>query len=81
VYSKEFIDFLITRATSPEIEAASRLGQEMLSGSFGVGPATARIETHVSTLPPHRGVLETSSRQPPRRADYFLARQNIMVWA
>src|SRR5262249_51776618 len=59
VYSKEFIDFLITREGLTEFEAATRLGiRKMLSGSFVVG-GTLRIETHVVDVA--SGVLEASS--------------------
>jgi class 3 adenylate cyclase/TolB-like protein/ketosteroid isomerase-like protein len=59
VYSKEFIDFLITRKGLTEIEAATQLGiRKMLSGSFLALGKTLRIETHVVDVA--TGVLETS---------------------
>src|SRR5207249_4978899 len=77
VYSKEFIDFLITRQNLTEIEAASRLGiKKMLSGSFGVVGEQLRIETHVVDVA--TGVLETSYSTTGRAED-FLALQNKMV--
>ena len=77
VYSKEFIDFLITRQNLTEIEAASRLGiRKMLSGSFGVVGEQLRIETHVVDVA--SGVLETSYSTTGRAED-FLALQNKMV--
>lgn len=59
VYSKEFIDFLITRKGLTEIEAATQLGiKKMLSGSFVKVDDTLRIETHVVDVA--SGVLEAS---------------------
>ena len=59
VYSKEFIDFLITRKGLTEIEAASQLGiSKMLSGSFVEVDGTLRIETHVVDVA--SGVMEAS---------------------
>lgn len=48
VYSKEFIDFLMSREGLSEIEAATKLGiRKMLSGSYFAVGNTLRIETHV----------------------------------
>ncbi len=59
VYSKEFIDFLITREGLSEYEAARRLGiGKMLSGSFGVFEGALRIETHIVDVA--SGVLDAS---------------------
>jgi adenylate cyclase len=59
VYSKEFIDFLITRKGLTEIEAAAQLGiREMLSGSVVEQGGTVRIETHIVNV--SSGVLEAS---------------------
>jgi class 3 adenylate cyclase/ketosteroid isomerase-like protein/TolB-like protein len=59
VYSKEFIDFLISRKGLTEIEAASQLGiRKMLSGSFVATKGTLHIEIHVVDV--DTGVLEAS---------------------
>jgi TolB-like protein/ketosteroid isomerase-like protein len=59
VYSKEFIDFLITRQGLSEIEAANKLGiTKMLSGSFLAVGDTLRIETHVVDVA--TGMIEAS---------------------
>lgn len=59
IYSKEFIDFVITRQNLSEVEAATRLGvSKMLSGSFLILGETVRIETHVVDVA--SGVLEAS---------------------
>jgi adenylate cyclase len=77
VYSKEFIDFLITRKGMTEIEAATQLGiTKMLSGSFVMVGDVLRIETHVVDV--QTGVLETSYTIEGRDAD-FLDLQNKMA--
>ena len=59
VYSKEFIDFLITRKGLTEIEAATQLGiRKMLSGSFVDSGGALQIEIHVVDV--ESGVLELS---------------------
>jgi TolB-like protein/ketosteroid isomerase-like protein len=59
VYSKEFIDFLITRKGLSDVEAASQLGiNKMLSGSYIVVGGTLRIETHIVDVA--SGVMEAS---------------------
>ncbi len=59
VYSKEFIDFLISRKGLTEIEAATQLGiRKMLSGSFAARKGTLQIEIHVVDV--ETGVLQAS---------------------
>jgi TolB-like protein/ketosteroid isomerase-like protein len=59
VYSKEFIDFLITRKQLTEIEAATQLGiKKMLSGSVVVMGSSVQVETHIVDVA--SGVLEAS---------------------
>jgi class 3 adenylate cyclase/ketosteroid isomerase-like protein/TolB-like protein len=77
VYSKEFIDFLISREGLSEIEAATKLGiRRMLSGSFVVVGGVLRIETHVVDV--GSGVLEASYSTVGQEKD-FLDLQNKMV--
>jgi TolB-like protein/ketosteroid isomerase-like protein len=77
VYSKEFLDFLITRQGLTEIEAATRLGiRKMLSGSFAVDQGRLRIETHVVDV--ETGVLDSSYTTTGRAAD-FTQLQDEMV--
>jgi adenylate cyclase len=74
VYSKEFIDFLMTRKGLTDIEAASQLGiKKMLSGSFVAMNGTLRIETHVVDVT--TGVLEASYTTTGPEQD-FLDLQN-----
>lgn len=59
VYSKEFIDFLITRQGLSEVEAATKLGiSKMLSGSVRRVDGALHVETHVVDVA--TGVLESS---------------------
>ena len=77
VYSKEFIDFLITRRGLTAIEAATQLGiSKMLSGSVVVVNGTLQIETHVVDV--KTGVLESSYTTTGREAD-FASLQNQLV--
>jgi adenylate cyclase len=70
VYSKEFIDFLVSRKGLTEIEAATQLGiSKMLSGSFVVVNGTMRIEMHVVDV--KTGVLESSYTTIGREADFL----------
>jgi adenylate cyclase len=77
VYSKEFIDFLISREGLSEIEAASKLGiRKMLSGSFVVVGGKLRIETHVVDVT--TGRLEASVATTGT-VDHFLELQTKMA--
>jgi adenylate cyclase len=59
IYSKEFLDLLITKEGLSEIEAANKLGiKKMLSGSFVAVEDTLRIETHVVDVA--SGMIEAS---------------------
>ena len=59
IYSKEFIDLLMTKEGLSELEAATKLGiSKMVSGSFVSVEDTLRIETHVVDVA--SGMLEAS---------------------
>jgi adenylate cyclase len=78
VYSKEFIDFLITRKGLSDVEAAEQLGiSKMLSGSYLVVGGTLRIETHIVDVA--SGVLEASYTTTGREGD-FLKVQNDLAF-
>jgi class 3 adenylate cyclase/TolB-like protein len=77
VYSKEFIDFLITRKGMTEIEAATELGiKKILSGSVVMVGRSLKIETHVVDVA--SGVLERSF-ETVGAADDFIALENRVV--
>jgi adenylate cyclase len=78
VYSKEFIDFLITRKGLSDVEAASQLGvNKMLSGSYLVVGGTLRLETHIVDV--GSGVIEASYTTTGREQD-FLEVQNRLAF-
>ncbi len=70
VYSKEFIDFLMSRKGLTDVEAASQLGiQKMLSGSFMAAGGTLRVETHIVDVT--TGVMEASCSTAGREEDFL----------
>ena len=78
VYSKEFIDFLISRKGLTDIEAATQLGiKKMLSGSFVVVGDTLRIETHVVDV--SSGVLEASYTTIGHEKDFLDLEQKMTL--
>ena len=78
VYSKEFIDFLISRKGLTEIEAATELGiSKMLSGSFVVVNGTVHVETHVVDV--KTGVLEASYTTDGREADFLNLQSQVAL--
>jgi TolB-like protein/ketosteroid isomerase-like protein len=78
VYSKEFIDFLMTRKGLSDVEAASQLGiKKMLSGSFIVVGGVVRIETHIVDVA--SGVMEASYATSGKEED-FLQVQNKLAF-
>lgn len=79
VYSKEFLDFLVTRKGLSEIEVANRLHiTKMLTGSFLAVGGTVKINTHVVDVA--SGVIEASytTSGPENR---FLDLQNDVTMA
>jgi class 3 adenylate cyclase/TolB-like protein/ketosteroid isomerase-like protein len=77
VYSKEFIDFLMTREGLSEIEAATKLGiRKMLSGSYVAVGDNLRIETHVVDVTTGRLEAAVSTTGP---VSQFLRLQTQMT--
>jgi hypothetical protein len=78
VYSKEFIDFLISRKGLTDVEAATQLGiKKMLSGSYVVVGNTLRIETHVVDVA--SGVLESSYTTSGNEQDFLNVQQKMAL--
>jgi len=78
VYSKEFLDFLITRQGLSEVEAATKLGvRKMVSGSFVVAKGQLRIETHVVDV--GTGVLMASVNVAGRTDDLIDLQKQTVV--
>jgi class 3 adenylate cyclase/TolB-like protein/ketosteroid isomerase-like protein len=80
VYSKEFLDFLMTRQGLTAIEAATRLGiSKMLSGSFVVVGDRVRVETRVVDVA--SGVLEDSYTTEGPRKDFLALQDEVTLEA
>ena len=78
VYSKEFIDFLITRKGLTEIEAASQLGiKKMLSGSFVEAGGVLHIETHIVDVA--SGVIEASYTTSGSEQEFQSLQNNLAL--
>lgn len=78
VYSKEFIDFLMSRKGLTDVEAAEQLGiRKMLSGSFVVEGGTLRVETHVVDVA--TGVLEASYTTVGREQDFLGVQRELAL--
>lgn len=77
VYSKEFLDFLVTRQGLSEIEVAEKLGiTKMLTGSFLAIGDKLKVDTHVVDVP--TGVIEASYTATGQQ-ERFLDLQNDVV--
>lgn len=77
VYSKEFLDFLVTRQGLSEIEVAEKLGiTKMLTGSFLAIGDKLKVDTHVVDVP--SGVIEASYTATGQQ-ERFLDLQNEVV--
>ena len=88
VYSKEYIDFLVQKGPSTEIEVANQLGiAKMISGSFQATANTLRIEAHIVDV--QSGFLEVSDHVEGEQGNFFdlqrqlalkiMARLNVAV--
>lgn len=88
VYSKEYIDFLVQKGSSTEIEVANQLGiAKMISGSFLAIANKLRIEAHIVDV--QSGLLEVSDQVEGEQSDFFnlhrqlaakiIARLNVAV--
>jgi TolB-like protein len=78
VYSREFLDFLMTRQGLSEIEAATKLGiEKMLAGVVTVVDDAIHVDTQIVDIA--SGVIEGSFTREGRRAD-VLAVENEVVF-
>lgn len=77
VYSREFLDFLMTRQGLSEIEVATKLGiEKMLAGGVSVVDGVVRVDTQIVDVA--SGVIDSSFTRSGTRAD-FLALQNEVI--
>src|SRR5262249_34144831 len=68
VYSREFLDFLMTRQGLSEVEAATRLGiEKMLTGVVTVVDDAVHVDTQI--VDTTSGVIEGSFTRDGRRTD------------
>jgi TolB-like protein len=78
VYSREFLDFLMTRQGLSEIEAATKLGiEKMLSGVVSVAGDALHVDTQIVDVA--SGVIEGSFTRDGRRGD-VLGLENEVVF-
>ena len=78
VYSREFIDFLMTRQNLSEIEVATKLGiQKMLSGSVTIADGTVHVDTQVVDVA--SGVIDSSVTRAGPRTDYLSLQHEVIV--
>ncbi len=78
VYSREFLDFLMTRQGLSEIEAANRLGiEKMLAGVVTVTDDAIHVDTQiVDTV---SGVIEGSFTRDGRRTDVLALESEVVL--
>jgi serine/threonine protein kinase/TolB-like protein len=70
VYSKEYIDFLVQKRLSTDIEVANELGiAKMISGSFMAIANRLHIEAHVVDV--QSGLLQVSDHVEGEQSDFF----------
>jgi TolB-like protein len=78
VYSREFLDFLMTRQGLSEIEAATKLGiEKMLAGVVTVVDDAVHVDTQILDIA--SGVIEGSFTRDGRRSD-VLGLENEVVF-
>ena len=77
VYSREFIDFLVTRQGLTEIEVANKLGLEkLLTGSVAIVEGTVRVETQIVDV--ESGVIEAAYTITRQQADILGLRDDVV---
>jgi serine/threonine protein kinase len=76
VYSTEYIDFLVQKRSSTEIEIASELGiAKMISGSFLAVANKLRIEAYVVDV--ESGFLEAADHIEGEQTDFFQLQRQL----
>jgi serine/threonine protein kinase len=76
VYSTEYIDFLVHKRSSTEIEIASELGiAKMISGSFLAAANKLRIEAYVVDV--QSGFLEAADHIEGEQSDFFQLQRQL----
>ncbi len=80
VYSREFLDFLMSHGKASEMEVASRLGiDKMLTGSVTVMGGTIRVDTQIVDVA--TGMIESAFTRIGRRADFLRVESEVIQGA
>ncbi len=80
VYSREFLDFLMSHGKASEMEVASRLGiDKMLTGSVTVMRGTIRVDTQIVDVA--SGMIESGFTRIGRRADFLRVESEVILGA
>lgn len=78
VYSREFLDFLMTRQGLSEVEAATKLGiEKILSGVVSVVGDAVHVDTQIVDIA--SGVIEGSFTRDGRRSDVLGLETEVVV--
>src|SRR5439155_858605 len=80
VYSREFLDFIISHEKASEMEVATRLGiDKMLTGSVTVMGGTIRVDTQIVDVA--TGMIESGFTRIGRRADFLTVESEVILGA
>ena len=80
VYSREFLDFLVSREKASEMGVATRLGvDKMLTGSVTVMGGTIRVDTQIVDVP--TGTIEGGFTRIGRRGDFLALESEVISGA
>src|SRR5213076_1375974 len=80
VYSREFLDFIISHEKASEMEVATRLGiDKMLTGSVTVMGGTIRVDTQIVDVA--TGMIESGFTRIGRRADFLRVESEVILGA
>ena len=80
VYSREFLDFIISHEKASEMEVATRLGiDKMLTGSVTVMGGTIRVDTQIVDVA--TGMIESAFTRIGPRADFLRLESEVILGA
>jgi TolB-like protein/ketosteroid isomerase-like protein len=80
VYSREFLDFIMSHGKTSEIEVATKLGiDKMLTGSVTVMGGAIRVDTQIVDVP--TGMIESAFMRIGRRADFLRLESEVILGA
>ncbi len=80
VYSREFLDFIMSHGKASEMEVATRLSiDKMLTGSVTVMGGTIRVDTQIVDVP--TGMIESAFTRIGPRADFLRLESEVILGA